>query len=209
MDGYALSSKATRTSSDDAWNPVIFAADTVPVPLDSIITYSDAGSGRGSSGAREEADRFIRVLKPAWPNQILRRPRVGVFSTGSELVNCHGHGGGRCGGRGGRGDVGIPDVNGPFIWAMEDNDGLAAEKILSRLQERQGRPQYDMLITTGGVSVGKVDFIPEALHRFNASMLFPRVAMRPGHPALFAMGPFTFGSQATGGCNGIDPVNME
>ncbi|KAL2390631.1 hypothetical protein RJ035_001032 [Blastomyces gilchristii] len=53
----------------------------------------------------------------------------------------------------GRGHFGIPDVNGPFIYAvleaqgcdvdflgaMEDNGQIAAEKILSRLQGRQGR----------------------------------------------------------------------
>ncbi|KKZ67896.1 hypothetical protein EMCG_06425 [[Emmonsia] crescens] len=143
---------------------------------------------------------------------VLRKPRVAVFSTGSELIKAGDKSPPKFSSTTASG--GIPDVNGPYISAtleeqgcdvdflevIEDNSEIAAKKVISHLQ--QGRWQYDMLITTGGVSVGKFDFIREAMERLNASILFHRVAMRPGHPALFATIPYTSGSWASGSCNG-------
>lgn len=40
--------------------------------------------------------------------------------------------------------------------------------------------QVDMLITTGGVSVGDYDYLPEIYATLGASVLFNKVAMRPG-----------------------------
>ena len=38
----------------------------------------------------------------------------------------------------------------------------------------------DFLITTGGVSVGDYDYLPEIYERLGANVLFNKVAMRPG-----------------------------
>src|SRR5699024_3671798 len=40
--------------------------------------------------------------------------------------------------------------------------------------------KVDILITTGGVSVGDFDLMPEIYNRLNANILFNKVAMRPG-----------------------------
>lgn len=40
----------------------------------------------------------------------------------------------------------------------------------------------DIVITTGGVSVGEKDYIPEAVKKANGELLFHGIAMRPGHP---------------------------
>lgn len=47
----------------------------------------------------------------------------------------------------------------------------------------------DFVITTGGVSAGRMDFVPKALELMGADILFHRVAIRPGKPALFARLP--------------------
>jgi molybdopterin molybdotransferase len=43
-----------------------------------------------------------------------------------------------------------------------------------------------ILITTGAVSKGKWDFIPETLRELGAEIIFHSVAIRPGKPILFA-----------------------
>jgi len=49
---------------------------------------------------------------------------------------------------------------------------------------RQGL-QYDVLIVTGGVSVGHHDFVRPTMKELGITMHFWRVAMRPGHPMGF------------------------
>nr|MDH3099747.1 molybdopterin-binding protein [Bacillus velezensis] len=40
--------------------------------------------------------------------------------------------------------------------------------------------KVDFLITTGGVSVGDFDFLPDIYNKLGAEVLFNKVAMRPG-----------------------------
>lgn len=46
--------------------------------------------------------------------------------------------------------------------------------------------KYDLIITTGGVSVGRYDYLPEALKKCGIIPKFQKIAMRPGKPSLFA-----------------------
>ena len=43
-----------------------------------------------------------------------------------------------------------------------------------------------MIITTGGVSVGKKDIMHESLRLMGAERIFWRVKMKPGMPTLFS-----------------------
>jgi molybdopterin molybdotransferase len=47
----------------------------------------------------------------------------------------------------------------------------------------------DAVLMTGGVSVGRYDFVPEAIRSAGASIRFHGVAMKPGKPTLFATTP--------------------
>ncbi|WP_337228903.1 molybdopterin-binding protein, partial [Proteus faecis] len=40
--------------------------------------------------------------------------------------------------------------------------------------------EVDILITTGGVSVGDYDYLPAIYERLRANVLFDKIAMRPG-----------------------------
>ncbi len=43
----------------------------------------------------------------------------------------------------------------------------------------------DMLLLSGGVSMGKFDFVPEVLHKQGVTKVFHRVAIKPGKPIWF------------------------
>src|SRR5690606_6288989 len=44
----------------------------------------------------------------------------------------------------------------------------------------------DMVLSTGAVSMGRHDFVPDALRSIGADIRFHKVAIRPGRPLLFA-----------------------
>src|SRR6185436_16757100 len=46
--------------------------------------------------------------------------------------------------------------------------------------------QSDVLVTSGGVSMGVYDFTKAALKELGAEIFFERVALRPGKPTVFA-----------------------
>ncbi len=45
---------------------------------------------------------------------------------------------------------------------------------------------FDVIVLSGGVSMGKFDFIPEVLNDLGVKTVFHKVNQKPGHPLLFA-----------------------
>ena len=68
-----------------------------------------------------------------------------------------------------------------YMEAVKDNPQVMAEKI------KEIAEQADMLITTGGVSVGKKDIMHESIRLIDAERIFWRVNMKPGMPTLFSV----------------------
>lgn len=111
--------------------------------------------------------------------------RVAVWSTGNELSERSDM----------RNDSQIWNSNGPFLTASLQELGVDVdyrgilkddpESLQTALGSCGSRP-YDLVITTGAVSKGKFDFIVPALEELQAEIHFHGVAMRPGHPVLFA-----------------------
>lgn len=117
---------------------------------------------------------------------VVRRPRVSIVGTGDELT-----------------DPGRPlkpgairDSNGPALGgavhraggelvarlrAGDDLDATAAV-LTAALRD------VDMLITTGGVSVGPHDHVRPALARLGFTEVFAGVDLKPGRPTTFAVG---------------------
>ena len=62
---------------------------------------------------------------------------------------------------------------------------IVGDKI-SKLKESLSQ-KCDLTITTGGVSVGEKDLIPQALQELGAEIIFHKLAIKPGSPALFAI----------------------
>ena len=126
----------------------------------------------------------VGVLASVGRSSVLvhQRPRVAILSTGSELVE-------------------VDDVPGPGQVVNSNAYGLAAavreaggEPVVlpiapDRLDEIRASvaqaARADVVVSTGGVSVGDLDFVKDALEAASFERLFWRVAQKPGKPLLF------------------------
>lgn len=64
----------------------------------------------------------------------------------------------------------------------DDRDRI--QDVMAGLLERM-----DMVLLTGGVSMGKFDYVPETLRALNVEERFHKVAQRPGKPLWFGIAP--------------------
>jgi molybdopterin molybdotransferase len=117
--------------------------------------------------------------------RVARAPRCGVLVTGDELV--------RPRARPGPGQ--LRDTNGPLLLgalrrarAEVVSLGVAPddEAALSRAVRAALATEFDVLLTTGGVSAGDYDYVGKALAAEGARVRFHKVAIRPAKPVLFA-----------------------
>lgn len=120
---------------------------------------------------------------------VVRRPRVAVLATGSELVE----------------DLGVALLPGQvrnsnarylaaalraagcrpvLLPAAGDEPGAIANRLRDAL-DADGAAA-DLVLTIGGVSRGAADYVPAALAALHAEVLFRGVAIRPGKPVLYA-----------------------
>ena len=117
----------------------------------------------------------------------VRLPRVVVLTTGDELRRANGSG-----------EHFVHDSNGPMIAAMMQQAGLAPQLVMPARDDPEAMATSikqamatapDLIISTGGISVGDHDQVPAALQALGATVHFRGVAMRPGKPVLFATLP--------------------
>ncbi len=119
--------------------------------------------------------------------EVSRAPVVRVISTGNELV-----------------PAGAPIEpqqvrlsNGPAILAMLDEHGytdcdhdhLVDDVGVLRKRVGEHLDAADVLILSGGVSMGKADFVPQVLNELGVNIVFHKVSQRPGKPMWFGLGP--------------------
>jgi molybdopterin molybdotransferase len=117
------------------------------------------------------------------------RPRVAVICTGRELVDDPAQA---------LAPGQIRNSNGPFLTARlplagaevvhvetVGDDAAAFEAAMRRALDAGAK----LIVTSGAVSMGRYDFVPQALERLGAQTLFHKVAIRPGKPLLFARMP--------------------
>lgn len=115
------------------------------------------------------------------------RPRVAVLATGTELVPVDQK----------PGNDQIRDSNNLSIGAYAQLGGAIVERLplagddteLLKRQISEAGERSDIVITSGGVSVGVYDFTKTALRELGAEIFFERVALRPGKPTVFAQLP--------------------
>jgi molybdopterin molybdotransferase len=74
-----------------------------------------------------------------------------------------------------------------FLRVADDHLPDDAEVLHARLKEHL--QSYEVLILTGGVSMGKFDLVPAALEACGVRQVFHKVAQRPGKPFWFGMSP--------------------
>ena len=113
---------------------------------------------------------------------VTRRPRVAILSTGDEVVA-------------------VEQAPGPFQIRNSNSISLAAQVamaggepvMLGSAPDEIGKlraliekgVEADMIVLTGGVSVGKYDLVEQVLREFGAEFFFDAIAIRPGKPAVF------------------------
>ncbi|KXU96062.1 molybdopterin biosynthesis protein [Stenotrophomonas sp. DDT-1] len=120
---------------------------------------------------------------------VVARPRAAVIATGKELVTeaAQALESGQ-----------IRDSNRPYlvgrlqaagaevVWQGTVGDDVAAfNAVLDEALDAGAQ----LLISTGAVSAGRYDFVPDALLARGAIIIFHKVAIRPGKPLLFAVLP--------------------
>jgi molybdopterin molybdotransferase len=117
---------------------------------------------------------------------VIRRPRVGILSTGDELVDL--------GGRIGPGQ--IPNSNSYSLMAQVVEAGAEPVSLgiaRDRLEDIEARLRWglgcDLVMSSAGVSVGEHDFVKDALARLGAEQHLWLVDMRPGKPVAFSTIP--------------------
>lgn len=114
--------------------------------------------------------------------KVYRRPTVGLISTGDELLNVE--------------DAPTPgkivNSNSYTLAAAIEEAGALPHVLGIARDTRRGLVsalkkalRYDVIMTSGGVSVGDYDFVKEVLGAVGMRMHFWRVAQRPGHPMAF------------------------
>lgn len=117
--------------------------------------------------------------------KVTKHPKVNIISTGTELLNVE--------------EALTPgkirNSNGPMLGAQLDRMGITYEsagmmednleaciKVIETALETS-----NIVITTGGVSVGDFDYLPEIYKRLGAKVLFNKVMMRPGSVTTVAV----------------------
>ncbi|HEU4478786.1 MAG TPA: gephyrin-like molybdotransferase Glp [Pyrinomonadaceae bacterium] len=116
-----------------------------------------------------------------------KRPRVAVLATGSELVAVDQL----------PGLDQIRDSNNYSIGSYAALAGAQLERLqltgddinLLKQQIAEAASRSDVVITSGGVSMGVYDFTKAALKELGCKIFFERVALRPGKPTVFAQLP--------------------
>jgi molybdopterin molybdotransferase len=113
-----------------------------------------------------------------------RRPRIGLLATGDELVPP----GTPLGPDqiGASNSFGLAALLVPYAETVTDHGivGDTVEALRARL-ERAFAAEPDVLLTTGGASVGEHDLVQDVLKDLGVSLDFWRINMRPGKPLMF------------------------
>lgn len=138
------------------------------------------------AGQRLTAGRIGLLASQGWERTMVgRRPSVAILSTGSELRMP-----GETLGRDGE----IYNSNGPMLAAMLAESGLAESVSVALVRDDLQALQstlssllasHDVVIVSGGVSVGDHDLVRPALELLGVRTEFWRVAVKPGKPFLY------------------------
>lgn len=115
---------------------------------------------------------------------VSKRPRVAIISTGNEIVDTAK-----------RPKIGqIRNSNSIMLFALAKKAGADVNVLplvgddLSSLTKavRKAIRSSDIVITTGGVSVGKYDLTKQAIIDAGSEIFFEKVRLKPGKPSVFA-----------------------
>ncbi len=115
---------------------------------------------------------------------VYQRPLVAVLATGDELIDIDGE----------PQDGKVINSNSYALaaqviecGAIPLQIGIARDDREDLLSKFMAASRADIIVSSGGVSVGDFDFVKDIMHESGNTMAFWRVAMRPGRPLAFGM----------------------
>lgn len=183
----------------DGADAVVMVERTEQVGDDGVLVHQEAAAGdhvRPAASDLAPGDLVIAAgtrLGPAHLGvlasigvtdaPVVRRARVGVMSTGDELIE-----------RGPLEPGQIRDSNRPMILGLLADAGVDAvdlgsarddEQVITRTLE-DGLSTCDAILTSGGVSVGDYDYVKAVLDRIG-ELTWRQVAIKPAKPLAFGM----------------------
>jgi molybdopterin molybdotransferase len=189
----------------------IFTGGPVPAGADAVVIQEDTDMGtpevtindtpgpaqhiRGAGIDFTEGDTLLKAgrrltardiglaaaMNHPWVS-VTRRPRIALLATGNEVV------------RPGDplGPNQIVSSNGPALAAFIEAHGgasldlgIARDEAGSLRALTEGAKGADLLITSGGVSVGDYDLVQKVLSDAGMTVDFWKIAMKPGKPLMF------------------------
>lgn len=170
------------TRSDDV---VALTSDPQPRPGDHVRKRGGdfiEGALLISSGVRLESRKIALAAMAGHGEVLVRRPvRIAVISTGNELVPPGVT----------TDDDHIPATNALMIaamladWPVEISDiGIVGDTLDALGVALERARNADIIVTSGGASVGDHDLVRPALLAAGAALDFWKVAMRPGKPLM-------------------------
>ena len=175
---------------------IIFYSNKKNILIDRKITKYNHVRFAGSDFKKKEI--VVKKNTVIQPNHILALKTLGIknitvkkkinilfFSTGNEISN----------------NDNIPSwkvrnsnshyinsLNVNFLFNFKDGGILKDnhENIFQSKISKMLNSKIDIIITSGAVSAGKFDFVPDIVKKFKLSNYFKSVSIRPGKPVLFA-----------------------
>lgn len=160
--------------------PPLAGENIAPMGSDLRAGETIAAAGRRVDSAVLAALASVGCVQP----RLYRTPRVAVLSTGDELIPPEEKPAGSF----------IRDSNGPMLAAMAVHAGAEVvwrrrvpddrESLAAAL--REAVRVADVIVTSGGASVGAHDGLGDALHELEAETVFDAVRVRPGRPVRCA-----------------------
>jgi molybdopterin molybdotransferase len=190
----------------------IMTGAALPASLDTVIRYEDVdikdntanllvsdikkGQNLHLKGADKKKDQVIatkgQLITPAIISlaasvgkvelMVKKMPRVVIISSGDELVNVDEQ----------PSSIQIRKSNSYTIKAILYQNAAKADLLhipddpqITREKIGHCLENYDVILMTGGISMGKFDYIPKALDEMNVKTIFHKVSQRPGKPFWF------------------------
>jgi molybdopterin molybdotransferase len=180
----------TVVSRDDDGRPTAIVLNTLPRHGQHLRHAGEdvaAGQRVLEAGARldEEALLVLRGIRIGQV-EVRRRPRLALACTGRELVDADGAA---------LAPGQIANTNGPYLERLFAEAGAELVERITLPDEpaafatwlgRWLEAGIEIIATTGAVSMGRYDFVPEVLAAAGAEQHFHKLKMRPGKPLLFA-----------------------
>jgi molybdopterin molybdotransferase len=116
---------------------------------------------------------------------VRKKPNILFFSTGNEISN-----------KKKISEWQVRNSNSYYIKALSNNflfnfinGGILRDKQAYKFEKKIKKvfnSKIDIILTSGAVSAGKFDFIPNVVKKFKVSNYFKNVSIRPGKPIMFA-----------------------